>query len=159
MATVVTGDKTVLAENLNDILAAIDPSGESVVTLLKDVSSDAAINLPYSCTLDLNGHTVRTNPSKGNGFGIAAAGSRNQTTTVKNGRLVHYEIGIRVNAGALVVDNMTIDSYNGAPVAFYGTAATQNVIKNSKLSSKNWGCVSFNKKNTDFSGEHPNGVL
>ena len=45
-----------------DMVAAVDPSGNTQITLLKDVEIQETIKLPYSCTIDLDGHTLATNP-------------------------------------------------------------------------------------------------
>ncbi len=152
LATVVTGDKVVEAETLEQLIAAVDPTGTSVVTLQKDITTDSAILLPYCCTLDFNGFTVQTDPKKGNGIHIENVGTENKTSTFKNGTLVHYDAGLRLTRGGFVVDNMTILSNQGGTICLMDPDAGQdNVIRNSFLASKGWGCFSFNNKNKDFS--------
>ena len=152
VAIVTTGDKVVEAVTLDEMIAAVDASGNSVVTLQKDITTDSAIMLPYCCTFDFNGFTVQTDPSKGNGIHIQAVGTENKMSTFKNGTLIHYDAGLRLTSGGFVVDNMTILSNQGAPICLMDTeAGTENVIRNSFLASKAWGCFSFNNKNKDFS--------
>jgi len=152
IAVVVTGDTVVNAETVEELVAAIDPTGKSIVTLQKDITTESAIVLPYVCTLDLAGFTIRTNPNEGNGIHVEAVGTENKVTTVKNGTLYHYNAGLRLTAGGIVVENMTIHSNEGSPICLMDAdAGTENVIRNSYLSSKGWGCFSYNRKNGDFS--------
>lgn len=151
-ATVTTGTKSVSVSSLSELSAAISSTGNSQVKLLSDVTSTAAVRLPYSCTFDLNGHTIRTNPEKGNGFIISAAGSSNPTTTIKNGKLYHHTTGIVTAGGALVLENMQIIASNGACVAINDANADYkdiNKIVNSTLVSP-YACITFNKKDVDF---------
>ena len=154
IATVKNGQITTYATTVAEMTAAIASSGNSVVTIHEDINYEGTITLPYSCTLDFGGHTVTTKQDGGNGIQISAIGSKNATTTIKNGTLLHYEVGLRVNAGAIVVENMTIRSKSGAPVGLYETSADYkdiNRISNSTLSSGKFGAIVFNKKDTDFS--------
>lgn len=153
VAVVTTGDRVVEVETVEELEAAVDPSGTSVITLRKDITMDRPMILPYCCTLDFAGFTVRTNSKEGNGIQVEAVGSENQVTTMKNGTLFHFSAGLRIAYGGLVVDNMAIHGSEGAPICLMGgDAGTENVIRNSFLSSKVWGCFSFNRKNGDFSG-------
>lgn len=155
IATVTTGDKTVEVTTVEDLVAAIDPSGNTVVTLKSDITYEtSAIVLPYSCTIDFNGKTIRTNPTGKNGFQVKAVGTENKTTTLKNGTLVYHTVGIRVDAGAVVVSDMLMHGISGACVGLYDTAAEYknvNLIEDSVLLSGAWGVFSFNKKDADFS--------
>ena len=152
IATVVTGDKTVEVKTVEELVAAIDATGKSVVTLLKDITTEISggIKVPYSFTIDLNGKTIATNPASGNCITVEAAGTENNVTTVKNGTLKFFEVGVRVNQGDVVVENMTLLSDNGAPTAMYDSEGTFT-IKDSFVANDNWLVFSFNKKETDFS--------
>lgn len=151
LATVSTGDTVVEADTLEAILAAIDPSGKSVVTLYKDLTTNATIELPASCTLDLGGCTIQTNRQKDNGINVLEVGTENNVTTIKNGTLSCFESGIRVNHGGVIVENMTIRCTSGAPVCvFDNTPGLTNLITGSTLSSGKYGCFSYNSKDKDF---------
>ena len=154
IATVQNGQITAYATTVSELTKAVAPSGNSVITLHEDINYDGTIVFPYSCTLDFNGHTVVTNQTTGNGIQIEAAGSQNKVTTVKNGTLLHFEVGLRINAGGIIVENMTIRSKSGAPVGLYETSAEFkdiNRVTNCTLSSGLYGAIVFNKKNADFS--------
>jgi len=154
IAWVQNGDSWVFPLNLTELTSAIASDGNSVVTLQEDIShTTSAISIPYSCTIDCNGHTIATNPEKNNCINVSAVGTENKTFTIKNGVIKHYEIGVRVSAGAVVVSDMVIISNGGAPVGLYDATdySAINRIENSVLVSKNWGCVVFNGKNLDMS--------
>ena len=155
LAWVTNGDVTTFPHTLDEILSQIDPDGNTVITLQKDLSNDRSIKLPYSCTFDCNGYTIRTNPTSGNGVSVEAAGTENNILTMKNGTLLHYEIGVRVTKGGVVLSNMTIVAYGGAPVGLYETDtqyATKNLIENCTLVSESWGCITFNLADQDMTG-------
>lgn len=152
LATVKTGQIVAYPTTLAELLTAISSSGTSYVTLYDNISSDAEISIPFSCTLDLNGYTISTNPSSGNGIVIKSIGTQNAVTTVKNGTIRHYTIGIRVNAGAIIVDNMNVISNSGAPIGIYEPSAEYkdiNKITGSFLSSKSYSCIAYNST-SDF---------
>ena len=46
IASCVTDDKLVYVQTVEELLAAIDPTGNTVVTLLKDIENKKAIELP-----------------------------------------------------------------------------------------------------------------
>lgn len=154
IATVQNGQITAYATTVSEMIKAVAPSGNSVITLHEDINYDGAIVFPYSCTLDFNGHTVVTKQTSGNGIQIEAVGSQNKVTTVKNGTLLHFEVGLRINAGGIIVENMTIRSKSGAPLGMYETSAEFkdiNRVTNCTLSSGRYGAIVFNKKDADFS--------
>lgn len=155
IASVVTGDKTVWAHDVAELLDAIDASGNSVVTLYQDVTNNKALEVPYTCTIDFNGFTVTTNPQQGLGIQIREAGSENATTTLKNGKLVSYSDSVRAKEGALVISNMQISTVYGNSVALYDTNAVYkdiNRIENSTIVSAEGGCLSYSETDADFSG-------
>ncbi len=152
IATVTTNGTTVNVNTVAELTAAVSRTGKSQVKLLKDITHSSVISFPYVCTVDFNGHTVTTNLSNGNGLEFQQIGTENVTAVVKNGRLVHYEMGILLTKGSLIVDNMVIDSMNGTCVAAYDDTTTRSVtVLDSRLSSKNYTCLSFNKSSTDLS--------
>ena len=103
VASVVTGETTVSIASLDELATVVDSSGNSVVTLLQDLDYNKPIRLPYSCTFDFNGHTIHTSPNDGNGMEVAKAGEENAVTTIKNGTLTQYGVGVRINEGAFVI--------------------------------------------------------
>jgi len=153
IAWVNNGDISVFPLNLSELLAAIDSDGNSVITLQSDIENSSVITLPYSCTLDCNGHTITTNLTSGNGIMVNAAGTDNKTFTLKNGTLRFHTIGARVNKGAVVISNMQMISVSGAPVGIYDTTdySDVNKIENSTLLSGAYGCIAFNTANADMS--------
>ena len=145
VATVVTGETTVEARSLEEMANAVDPSGNSVITLLQDMDENKPIRLPYSCTFDFNGHTIHTSPNDGNGLEVAQAGEENAVTTIKNGTLTQYGVGVRINEGAFVIENMNIHSQGGTALAVIDPAdkyKSINAIKGSTLSSET-SCIIF----------------
>ncbi|MBQ6839769.1 MAG: DUF4886 domain-containing protein [Oscillospiraceae bacterium] len=145
IATATTGDVVTNITDLSELTDVVDPSGNTQIQLLQDITYNKPIRLPYSCTLDFNGFTVNTSPNDGNGVEVSQIGSENGVTTLKNGTLTQYGIGVRVNEGGIAVENMTISSKGGAAIAIFDPAETYkstNVIKNSTLASKA-SCVVF----------------
>ena len=153
IAQVVNGTQTLYVSNVADLCASVQSSGNTQIKLLKDITTTAPITFAYSCSIDFDGHTVTTNPTTGNGIQIMATGTENKTTTIKNGTLIHADLGLRVTQGAFIVDNMTMHSANGACVGIYDTTDYRSInrITNSTLTSGNWGCVTFNVNGADFS--------
>lgn len=153
IALVKNGAITTQVESVADMVAAVSADGNTVITLYKDLSTDGPIILPYSCTFDLNGHTVCTNPTSGYGIQVQAVGTQNKIATIKNGTLVHYDVGIRVAAGAVAVENMTVRALAGPCITVYDNSAAYkslNRISGSTLISENYVCFSFHMSNRDF---------
>ena len=154
IASCVTGDKLVYVQTVEELLAAIDPTGNTVVTLLKDIENKKAIELPYACTVDFAGCTVSTNPQQGLGIQVLAKGSENATTTLKNGKLVTYSDSIRVKEGALVVSGMDIRTAYGHSVVLYdvdGAYKAVNRIENTTIVSDSGAALSFGQQDADYS--------
>ena len=153
-AWVQNGDVMTFTHNLKETLAAIQPDGNTVITLQEDVTATSAITIPYTCTIDCNGHSINTPADKNNGLDVMVAGTENQTFTLKNGTFRHYAIGVRSTEGAVVISNMTIISNGGAPIGLYDTTdySAINRIEDSTLVSKKWGCIVFNQSKADMSG-------
>lgn len=152
IAAVTNAGETSYVTSVSDLSAAVSATGNTLIKLLTDIDHNTLIKLPYSCTLDLNGHTIRTNPTTNSGIEIAAAGSVNQTTTIKNGKLVSYFIAVKVTKGAIVLDNMTVEALYGPCVGLYDNAAyaSGNAITNSALISPD-SCVEWMTADTDYS--------
>ncbi len=172
IAQVTTGELNVFPHTVEDLIAAIDATGNSVVTLQEDISYTQAIKLQYTCTIDCNGYTIATPADKNNGIQIDGVGSENDIFTLKNGTLTHYEIGVCVRAGAVVLSNMTIVSEGGGPVGLYVTKdySAINKIENCTLVSKNWQVIAYNTdidlsangitiENSDLIAAKPSGGL
>jgi len=153
IAACVTGENTVYVQSVEELVAAIDPSGNTVVTLLKDIENKKAIELPYSCTVDFAGFTVSTNPQQGLGVQVHAKGSENIITTLKNGKLITYSDSIRVKEGAVVVENMEIRTAYGFCTVFYDTTVDKrlNRISGCTLLSAGGGVLQFGQQDGDFS--------
>ena len=154
IATVVNGNKKQNVETVEELVAAIDASGNTVVTLLKDVSHPKNLILPYSCTIDFNGHSFSGNPQQGVGIIVDEAGGENPATTLKNGTLNSYADGIRVKGGAVVLSDMLFNTAFGNCVGLYDTNEAykdMNKIENCTLVSDTYGCLSYNETDGDFS--------
>ena len=155
IALVTTGEQAVWVHDVEQLLAAIDPSGNSEVKLYQDISHNKAVELPYSCTIDFNGFTLTTNPQQGLGIQIREAGSETAVTTLKNGSIVSYSDAVRAKAGALVISNMQINTAYGNCVALYDTNAAYkdlNRIENSVIISAEGACLSYSENSADYSG-------
>ena len=152
IAEVTNGGVVTEVTSVNGLQNSVAADGKTVIKLLTDIEHDTVIKLPYSCTLDLNGHTIRTNPRTNSGIEIAKAGSANKTTTIKNGKLVSYFIAVKVTKGAIKLDNMTVEALYGPSVGLYDNTAYEggNAITNSTLISPD-SCVEFMKADTDYS--------
>lgn len=156
IAWVQNGDTYTYPLTLTDLLGAISADGNSVITLQKDLyaENNSAINVPYSSTWDLNGYTVYGIPNARNCLQFAAAGTDNKITTVKNGTVYHYEMGIRVQTGGVVVSNVTMYGKNAPCVGIYDTSADYNdinLIEDSELYNAKWGVFTYNEASSDFS--------
>ncbi len=154
IATIETNGKTVEATTLEELLAAIDPSGKSVVTMKADVTGTAQIKVPYSCYVDLGGHSWST-PTAGNAFAVQAAGSENPVTVIKNGVIDGNVIGIRVNAGALQLENVIVQGRGSVAVAIYETNPQYNDLNKMTgctLVSTIWGAFGFNHQTEKQTG-------
>lgn len=155
IAKIVTGDKTVEVATVPEITAAIDKSGNSVVTFLQDVEYlDGPVILPYSCTVDLGGYTLTTNPTMHNGFDINGVGTENKITTIKNGTVIYNYHGVRVNDGGIVLSNLTMHGLFAECVTLYIYSPDfndANLIENCTLVCDEWGSFAFNEKDGDYS--------
>ena len=154
IAQVVNGTKTRYVSNVTDMAASVQSSGNTQIKLLQDITTDAPIIFDYSCTFDLNGHSVQTNLEKGNGVQVQDAGSQNQTTTIKNGTLTMGDVGIRIWRGALVLENVTARTVIGPTIAVYDNNSAYkdiNRISDSTIISENYVCLTYHLANTDFS--------
>ena len=136
---------------VDELVAAIDPSGNSVVTLLKDLETKDTIKLPYSCTIDFAGHTVTTNPKKGIGVIVEASGSENVTTTLKGGVLNTYAECVRVKKGAVVIENMQMHAAYGTCLTLCEGGELESRIDNSTLASAAYSCISWLTVEEDYS--------
>ena len=145
IAIAVTGEVSTDVTSIEQLAEVVDPSGNTQITLQKDITENKPIRLPYSCTFDFNGHTIATSPNDGNGIEIGDVGTENDITTIKNGTLTQYGVGVRVNAGGVVIDNMTIRSLGGTTLALVDANdeyKSVNCVKNSTLSSGT-SCIIF----------------
>ena len=155
VAWVKNGDTYTYPLSLSALLADIKADGNSVVTLQKDLyaENNAAIVVPYSSTWDLNGYTIYGIPNARNCLEISAAGSENKVTTVKNGSIHHYEMGIRVQKGGVVVSNVKMYGKNAPCVGIYDVSTDYNdihLIEDCELYNAKWGVFTYNEAKSDF---------
>jgi len=119
------------------LAANIDPNGNSVVTLLQDVTHEAMVQLPV-CTIDLNDYTWSTGGANVRAIEFSEDKTTDATTTncyavVKNGTIDAGEAALVTDVGALRVQNVALISANEyAVVLRYGT--TTNI----KFQLGNW---------------------
>ncbi len=155
VATVKTGKLVVSVDNAQELAEALDPSGNSVVTLLKDITSADTVSVPYSCTLDLNGFTLEIGA-----WNIMGTGAQNKITTIQNGTLVGDQCALMWRDGGLVIRNTTLHGKSGSALWILNHAEASpnagdfqnvNLIENSTLLSSGWVTVSFNSSDQDFS--------
>ncbi len=154
IAQVVNNGKKQYVQTVEALVAAVDPSGNTEVTLLQDISSNNTLTLPYSCSIDFNGHTFASNPERGVGIIVNNAGAENPATTLKNGTLDSYSDGVRVKGGAVVLTDMTLNTVFGNCVVLYDTKEDYksiNKIENCTLYSETYGCLNFNENAADYS--------
>ena len=144
IATITNGSTSVDVNTVDEIIAALDPSGKTVITLKSDITAPRA-NLTVSCTIDLNGHTWTG--TEGNGISVAKAGTENAITVVKNGTIIGNIVGLRVSGGALQMDGVTVrGGGSSAGVGYYETSPQYNdlnKITNCTLVGINAGAFSF----------------
>lgn len=148
MAKVDTDGNVVYVYSVEELVAAVGENGNTVITLQQDITSNKAITLPYSCTVDFAGHTVATNPQQGLGIQVEAAGTENTVTTLKGGTLSSYSDSLRIKGGSIVLEDMQVQTAYGITVAIYDPAS-QNRIENCTLTSGG-ACFGFNQNDGDF---------
>ena len=154
IAKVVTGDSTRYVQTVEEMTAAMDSKGNTVITLLKDISYPDTLMLPYTCTIDFDGYTFSSNPERGVGIIVSKAGTENPALKLCNGTLKSYADGVRVKEGALILSGMELYTVFGNCVALYDTEEAYediNRIENCTLVSESFGCLSYNEGDTDFS--------
>jgi len=149
IAIVTTGATSVECKTVEEMIAAVDASGKSVVAIQQDFewTDEVAIMFPYSCTIDFGGHTVTTCQSaKTNGFQIVASGSENNITTLQNGTLNCTRLGLKIQSGAggFVVKNMVMLTTAECLSPDDDTYVGDSYVENSTLISKEWGALAFN---------------
>lgn len=119
VAIVQTKGSSVSIFDVEELVNAVDESGTSVVTMMADVGASVQLVFPYSCTMDLNGHKIHT--VEGTALRFLKAGTENSVTSLKNGVINSEMTGIRVDDGALNMENIAVVSRMGsAAVALYG---------------------------------------
>ena len=109
--------------------------------------------LPYSCTLDLNGHSITTKAGVTTCLRVAAVGTENAVTTLKNGTLSHYEDGIRVEGGGLIVEDMTFSGVSGVCISMLDPSFAQmgvNAVRNSSFCSYGTAFMNFGNTGGNF---------
>lgn len=152
IAEITTDGSTLTVDSVSGMLASVDPSGNSVIKLLRDVTNDAAMIFPYPCTLDLNGFTLKTFPN-GNACTIAhnAEGTKNSHTLIQNGTIIGSVMGVRHTYGSLEIQNCTIVSPTSVAVGLYGhdtNYCDKNLINNCVLISGGTGAFSWHSDGT-----------
>ncbi len=147
IAEITNGSSTITVDTVSGMLGAVDPSGNTVIKLLRDVTNDAAMIFPYPCTLDLGGFTLQTSPN-GNACTIAhtSLGSQNSHTVIKNGTIIGSVMGVRHTYGSLEIRDCTIVSLTSVTVGLYGNDTSfcdKNLIDNCVLISGGTGAFSW----------------
>ena len=153
IATVLTGETLTEVKTAEALSAAIDASGNSQVKFWQDVQERQPIVLPYSCSLDLNGHTITTKAGVSTCLRIDAAGEENNVTTLKNGTLSHYEDGIRIDGGGLIVEDMTFYGVSGRCISLMDPSFSQmgvNRIQDSYFCTYGTAFMSFGNTGGNF---------
>lgn len=155
IATIQNGQLTKYATTPEELEDMISATGTSLVTFYADIETEDALNLPYSCTIDMNGHSLWVDPVKTqkNGIWVEESGSQNNVTTVMNGSITAYQVGIRMDAGPVVVKNMNIHCTTGTTIALMDNAAYENscTVVGCTLASGSYSQVAFNYSKKDFS--------
>lgn len=154
IAMAVTGEQTRYVFSAKELAEAVDPSGNTVITLLEDVSSNKTIALPYSCTIDFGGHAITTNPEQGIGLKVEHAGAENPVTVLKNGKICSFADSLRVEQGAVELSGMELYTAYGNCLALYDPSdlyLSANRIVDSLLYSGSFGCLSYTPSDVDFS--------
>ena len=155
IATVVNGQLTQYATTQEELESLVSPTGNSLVTLYADIETQNALVMPYTCTIDMNGHSLWVDPvnTQKNGIWIEASGSQNKVTTVMNGSITAYQVGIRMDGGPVVVKNMDIHCTTGTTIALMDTTAYDRscTVIGCTLASGSYSQVAFNYKAEDFS--------
>lgn len=154
LATVTCGQITKYAATPEEIGSMVSADGLSVVTFYEDVETTNAIEFAYTCTVDMNGHSLYVDPAaQKNGMWILDAGTKNHVTTVKNGSITAYQVGIRLDAGLIVMQDLTVHCTLGTTLALMDNTnyGTPNVITGCTLASGGYSEVAFNYKSKDFS--------
>lgn len=152
IAKVVTGDAAQYVLTVEDMVKAVDPSGNTVITLLKDIDYEKTITLPTSCTIDFAGHIITTNLRQGIGIMVNEAGTENAATVLKNGTLNTYADCVRVKKGSIVVDGVTMHAAYGVCVTVLDPSGADNRITNATLASAEFGCFAWSTTDADYSG-------
>ena len=82
IAVVMNGSEKTEVTNHAEIIPLIKPDGTTVIKMLKDYTAEGAafLNNVYTCTLDLNGHTVGSTTN--NAITIKKVGTKNTTTVI-----------------------------------------------------------------------------
>lgn len=133
IATVTNGNTTISVTTIKELEDAVDPSGNTVIKLWKDIRTKDIISLPYSCAIDCNGFKITARE----GININNPGRESAVTTLKNGTLEHQENGLRVRGG-FVVDNMTFYGSGGSAIILRDTNFAKtgiNTVQNSSFYS------------------------
>ena len=146
VASVLTGDTLTEVASLQDLSEFIDPSGNSQIKLWQDIEARQSVSLPYPCTIDFNGHTITTKAGVSTCLRVEKAGEENNVTTLKGGKLSHYEDGIQVAHGGLVVEDMTFEGVSGSCITLLDPTFNQlgvNAIRNSTFSTYGTAILDF----------------
>ena len=154
IAEITNNGQTTQVTNVADMVAAVQSDGNTTIKLVDDIIGATQIKLPYSCTLDMNGHTISN--TQGNALQLVAVGSKNTVTTIKNGTINHSVVGVRVNTGSVQLSNVNFyaTASGGACVAFYDpdpVYRADNLVDGCYFYNPNYYCITFNVANTDFS--------
>lgn len=157
LATVKNGQLIKYATTPEEITQMVSADGQSLVTFYEDIETDNALTFPYTCTVDMNGHSLYVDPAaQKNGMWFLESGTKNNVTTVMNGSITAYQVGIRLDAGLIVMKNLTVHCTLGTTLALMDATdfGTPNVITGCTLASGGYSTVAFNYKGKNFSNTY-----
>lgn len=130
----VKSEKTIAKVGQNyyeDLTKAVENATDSTVTLLKDVTLTARLNITNNVTLDLAGNTINIE-----GAYNRIAAKENANVTIKNGNVVS-----NTSYGLQAQDNATLNVEKDLNVKVNGTADTEQ-----------YGITLFDKATLNFEG-------
>jgi len=158
IATVTNGEFVKEVYTLDELLAGVKATGMTQIKMLADIdkvveSGSGQIKIPYTCTIDLNGHTWSTAKCEsGNAMLFNANGSESSHIVIKNGTILGATMGIRASKGSLEVQNCTIVAPTSVPVGIYGSDKTEtwrNLINNCTLIAGGSAVFSWHQDKSD----------
>ncbi len=153
IAEVTNDGKTEKVYEVQDMKDLVKENGKTQIKLLADLTTEKAVEFPFSVSLDLNGHTMKS--SSGNCMAILKSGTENQHTIVKNGTLIGTVMAVRVNFGSLELRDATCVAPKSVACGIYEPNPQyneKNIIDNCTLIAGGGGSFSWH---ADPAGANP----